>query len=266
MNNAELTELIRAMAPWHHDVEVNPELSTGKVFSPSGKLPPRENDQVSLRSPRRSFERQSRMLFPDGLDGKRFLDCACNAGAFCFYARELGADFAFGFDVRSHWIEQATFVQQHRRGFPSDRIEFRQMDLCDLPEQGLAPFDFTYFSGLFYHLPDPIAGLKAAADLTKDILVLNTAAVADTENPLGLTLALESQTKVMSGVHTLAWFPNGPEVLNEILTWLGFKEVKLTRDVRNEHSRRRVELVAARTAHRLDGLEGELLSRRPRPT
>lgn len=140
------------------------------------------------------------------------------------------------------------------------------MDLCDLPEQGLAPFDFTYFSGLFYHLPDPIAGLKAAADLTKDILVLNTAAVADTENPLGLTLALESQTKVMSGVHTLAWFPNGPEVLNEILTWLGFKEVKLTRDVRNEHSRRRVELVAARTAHRLDGLEGELLSRRPRPT
>ena len=259
MDNEQLVEQIRAMRPWHHDIEINDGVSTGKVFSPDGKLLPADNDNVSLISPRGLFESRAEALYPHGLSGKRFLDCACNAGAYCFYARELGADFSFGFDVRKHWIDQAQFVQQNRQGFPTDQIEFREMDLYDLPTLNLEPFDYTYFSGIFYHLPDPITGLKIAADLTRDILLLNTAAVAQSDNPLGMTMVYESTELVMSGVHRLAWFPNGPEILVEILKWLGFQEMKLSKDVINHKNRRRLEIVASRQKGRLDGVQGEFL-------
>ena len=153
MNNEKLIEQIRAMRPWHHDIEVNEELSTGKVFSPDGTLLPADNDKVSMISPRGRFESRANKLYPDGMAGKRFLDCACNAGAYCFYARELGAEMSYGFDVRKHWIDQAKFVQENRQGFPADRIEFQEMDLYDLPSQDLQSFDFTYFSGIkFKHV------------------------------------------------------------------------------------------------------------------
>ncbi len=257
MDNESLRQQILDLRPWHHDIELNEELSTGKVFSPDGRLLPADNDNVSLISPRNRFERRAEVLFPDGLSGRRFLDCACNAGAYCFYAREMDCDFAFGFDVREHWIKQAQLVQQNRRGYPTDRIEFRVMDLYDLPKLGLEPFDFTYFSGIFYHLPDPITGLKIAADLTRDVLLLNTAAMPEAENPRGLTQVYESETLVMSGVYKLAWFPNGPEILAEILKWLGFRDMKLTRDVINHKGRRRLEIIAARSRNRLDAVPGE---------
>lgn len=257
MDSQTLIQRIRAMRPWHHDIELTPDVSTGKVFSADGTLLPGENDKVSLISPRNRFETRARVLFPDGMQGKRFLDCACNAGAYCFYAREMDCEFAFGFDIRQHWIDQAQFVQRYRQGYPADRIEFRQMDLYDLPKLGLEPFDFTYFSGIFYHLPDPVTGLKVAADLTRDVLLLNTAGVAKSDNPLGMTMVHESRTEVMSGVYRLAWFPNGPEILVEILKWLGFREMKLTKDVINPKGRRRMEIIASRARNRLANLPGD---------
>ena len=35
---AELTAQIEEMRPWHHDIELFDEFSTGKVFSPDGRL------------------------------------------------------------------------------------------------------------------------------------------------------------------------------------------------------------------------------------
>lgn len=262
MEHQQLVDQIVALRPWHHDIEINSEVTTGQVFSPEGRLLPEENDGVSLISPRSRFEARAGVLYPQGMQGVRFLDCACNAGAYCFYAREMEADFAFGFDVREHWIDQAKFVQQHRTGYPTDRIEFRVMDLYDLPKLDLEPFDFTYFSGIFYHLPDPVTGLKAAADLTRDVFLLNTAGMARSEEPRGMTLVSEGDKPVMSGVYRLAWFPNGPEVLVELLKWLGFREMKLTKNEINPKNRRRMEVVASRQPGRLEELPGEWLHRR----
>lgn len=252
-----LIEQIKKLAPWHHDIQLTSELSTGVVFSADGTLPPAENDGVSLISPDQRFVRRVNSLFPNGMKGARFLDCACNGGAYCFLSRQHGADFSVGFDVRPHWVDQARFVQEHRTVHPTDRIEFHVSDLYDLPNKNLEPFDLTYFSGLFYHLPDPISGLKIAAELTTDVLVLNTACSPPSDNPLGMTMSMESKELVMSGVHQLAWLPNGPEVLYHILLWLGFREVVLTVDTVGTASGRRVELIAARTTGRLTGLRGK---------
>ena len=115
------------------------------------------------------------------------------------------------------------------------------------------------FSGIFYHLPDPITGLKIAADLTEDIFFINTAGVNRPENPTGMSMSRESTTRVMSGVYEMSWFPNGPECIQALLIWLGFKEVKLIRLVNNPNNRIRISIVAAREEGRLEHLPGELM-------
>ena len=165
-------------------------------------------------------------IYPGGMGGRSFLDCACNCGAYGFFVKELGAGRTFGFDVRDHWINQAKFIQENRTVGPTDDMRFEVADLYDLPKLGLEPFDFTLFKGIFYHLPDPITGLKAAADLTKEILVVDTAVRVDLPDGM-LAIAEEGTDLVMTGVYGLNWFPTGPEVLTRILEWMGFAETRV---------------------------------------
>ena len=51
---------------------------------------------------------------------------------------------------------------------PGEDIRFEVCDLYALPELDLPSFDITLFNGIFYHLPEPVTGLKIAADLTKE--------------------------------------------------------------------------------------------------
>jgi SAM-dependent methyltransferase len=260
LENKELIEKIRELGPWHHDIELNEEVHTGKVFSPDGTLPKQENEGVTLISPRGQFTNLVKGCFGDSmLEGKTFLDCACNGGAYCFLAREFGATDVVGFDVREHWITQAKFAQEHRKTAPVDNIRFDVMDLYDVPKQNMPQFDFTYFSGIFYHLPDPITGLKIAADQTKDILFISTAGVSRPENPTGMSMSRESTTRVMSGVYEMSWFPNGPECIQALLNWLGFAEVKLIRLVENPNNRIRMSIVAGREEGRLADAPWELM-------
>ena len=251
---------ILAMRPWHHDIRISEDLTVSQAFGTDKKIARSENDGVSLIDPREKFFERLWGVFPDGLHGKRFLDCACNAGVYCFFAREAGAEYSFGFDVRDHWIRQAEFIKSHRTITPTDRIEFEVLDLYELPAKQLEPFDFTFFSGIFYHLPDPIHGLRLAAEITRDVIVVNTASLYDPENPGGLTPRRRSSSSfVMSGVSELAWFPNGPKAILLILNWLGFREFKLTKFIKRD-KRHRFEIFAAREPGRLAELKGETMN------
>ena len=53
-------------------------------------------------------------------------------------------------------------------------MRFEVADLLDLNSLDRI-VDITWFSGLFYHLADPLAGLKTAADQTEDLLFVITA-------------------------------------------------------------------------------------------
>jgi len=64
------------------------------------------------------------------------------------------------------------------------------------------------FQGIFYHLSDPITGLKAATDLTSELLILDTAVLVGAPDGM-LALAEESPTPLMSAVYGLNWFPTG---------------------------------------------------------
>jgi tRNA (mo5U34)-methyltransferase len=255
---SHLTAEIIRLGPWHLDVQVTPEIST-RVFldAPEGTYPssgPLDPASVSFISPRERWQRLMKLIYPEGLGDRSLLDCACNCGGYSFWAKELDAVRCFGFDVREHWIQQARFLAKHRP-WPSEGVEFHVLNLYDLPQLSLQPFDITLFKGIFYHLPDPITGMKIACDLTKDVIILDTAIRTDLPDGM-LAVAAESPDIVMSGVYGLNWFPTGPAVLVRTLRWLGFTEARVVEWVKEpEQGPRpvgRVQIVAARESGRLE--------------
>jgi SAM-dependent methyltransferase len=235
-----LREDITRLGPWHHDVEVAPGIRTGDPALAPASDPARGTPSV-IR-PSALLTPLVQELFGGSLAGRSFLDCACNAGGYVFGATALGSPRAYGFDVRRHWIDQAEFLARH---LPSDGAAFGCHDLADLPGRGLEPFDVTLFSGIFYHLPDPVAGLRIAATLTREVLMVNTSTLPGSGD--ALMLNPESDTELMSGVHRLAWLPTGPRVMDAILGWCGFPYTRLVFDRPTTSGRRRIFILAART-------------------
>ena len=243
----DLREEIIRLGPWHLDVRVTPEISTSVSLEAPDGIYEESFGLVPFQSPERGYKDRLRTLFPGGLEGRSVLDCACNCGAYLFWAKELGAGRCRGFDARAHWIDQARFLQRHREG-PGDDIEFEVRDLMELPDLGLEPFDITIFTGVLYHLADPIRGLQIAADLTAELLFVDTATTWDRPDD-GFVLAEEPVEPLMSGVHGLAWRPTGPHVLQRILAWAGFEHTHVVRWVTGPQ--------------RLGGRLGMLAARRP---
>lgn len=244
MANAEqLRAEILQLGPWHQDLEIAPGVRTGLPIP--GVVDPLGVGSPGILQPKLMIDLLVRDFFPAGFAGRSVLDCACNAGGYLFEARNHGAGRCFGFDVREHWIKQARFLAQH---LGSDDIEFAQSDLLELHRLNLPVFDVTFFFGIFYHLPDPAAALRIAADHTRELLVVNTAADPQ-RSTNALTLSLESDTMLMSGVHRLAWLPTSPRVVEEIARWCGFPHTRV-HYVRNQRTklRCRMQILAARDA------------------
>lgn len=217
MNADALRAEIERLGPWHHDIELAPGISTSvrNATDPDKRF-------AEHYSPDLMMEHLFGTLYPDGLQGRSFLDCACNSGGHSLAAARMGAGRGFAFDARQHWVDQAEFLA---RVGDAHNLTVRRCTLSDLPGLGLEPFDVTLFAGIFYHLPDPIAGLRIAADLTKELLIVNTA--TKTQRVPGLVLNKESKTHVLSGVDRLAWLPSGPSVVQDILAWCGFEHSRI---------------------------------------
>lgn len=236
-----LRDEIRSLAPWHYDIELAPGVRTGERLPPGSW--PAELGTPAVFDPSRTINAIVDSVYGGDLEGRTILDCACNAGGYLFAATQRGAGHCFGFDVREHWINQARFLQRH---LPGGNIDFEVRDLLTLRERGLPQFDITLFMGIFYHLPDPMTGLRIAADHTRELLVLNTAMVPQRRD--ALVLNHEGVKPVMSGVHRLAWMPTSENVLRAILEWCGFPHARVFWYRRRDLWNGRIQIIAARDA------------------
>ena len=247
-----LIESIRQLRPWHQNIRLTDSLQIVDAFDEEERKRP-NNENVSMIDFGQRFVEKVKMIYPDGLQGKRFLDCACNAGGYCFWAREMDARQSTGFDVREHWIRQARFVQQNRTVGPVDRIHFEVCDLMDLNRRTMESADLTLFKGIFYHLADPILGLKIAADLTREVLWFNSARCFG-ENTESLYCTFEASEKLMSGVHALSWIPSGPSVIGKMLYWMGFVDIfhVFSKEYPHRPGFGRMEIMASRVPGLLD--------------
>ncbi len=213
---------MEALGPWHHKVELR-----DGVVTQSTSTQDHTGQEIAHYDPAIAFDTAIKHVFPDGLQGRSFLDCGCNCGGYSFAAKDRGAGAVYGFDVRDHWIRQAHFISENRAADSSD-IRFEVGALEDLGNSH-ARYDVTWFSGLFYHLPDPVASLKLAADRTRDVLFLNTACAVLGDGEIEIPQLMfrpESTDPLVSGVGGISWIPSGPLALKEILKWMGFAEVK----------------------------------------
>lgn len=257
----DLVRAIEALAPWHMNIRLTSDLSIGEVFSDEGMILDREKNQgISLVDKRESFLQAIDAIYPDTMSGKTLLDCACNAGAFCFWARERNALYATGFDVREHWLRQAQFIKTHRNVASTDETHFFQCDLYDLPSKNLQPFSIVTFAGLFDHLPDPINGLRIAAGLASEVLLINSFTTWGDDDGY-LKIGTEPTDELMCGVHELKWMPTGPRVICQILKWMGFKKTKLRQRHQSHFDPRFgvAEIFASRFDSQLDQLQGEYI-------
>jgi len=214
-NNSEILKKLKELAPWHMDIQINETLSTKDGNQDFYDDPNHRNTSViGVQDMLRLFNK----LYPRGLNGKSFLDVACNAGGYCFLANQMGASFVHGFDVRSHWIKQALFLQEHIPN--SDNIIFEVKDFDNFHFSKM--YDITLFKGILYHLLDPIWAIKKICEITREVIILDSA--YDIRSPKDcLRIQFESQSHIMSGVDKLSWFPGGPDVVIKLLNYFGFK-------------------------------------------
>ncbi len=263
--DSEMIDEMNDLGPWHMAISLNDRVSSGMT---------EPVDMGKYRSPslidkELGFKELIGKAYPNGLGGRTFADHACNAGGYCFWAKDLGADQTFGYDVREHWIDQAKYVRDNREADTSD-MTFDVLDIYDMPSSvyGSTNYDVSWFSGIFYHLPDPVTALKLVADRTTELLYISTATqnLLDPEPEKGALFgSYEGTEYVMTGVHGLNWFPSGPNCLANILRWCGFKATKVVTWHKQVVNHRRpgdkavtvgrLEMVAARKAGMLRGFE-----------
>lgn len=184
-------------------------------------------------------------IWPRGLGGRTMFDVGCNGGAYCIHAHRMGASQTFGFDSRQHWIDQARFLARH---FGHDQALFEAKALHEVAFE--RDYDICMFKGVLYHLPDPVHALQTVCDRTRELIVIDTATDGE-RGDLCFRLNPEGTENLMTGMHGLAWWPSGPDLMEAIMPRLGFPEVReiFFRPQTNRHGRSkagRMRLIAAR--------------------
>jgi tRNA (mo5U34)-methyltransferase len=103
--------------------------------------------------------------------GKHVTDVGCYAGFYALEAKRQGPARVVGIDAQRFVIQQALFVGQ----VLSRGIEFRRMSVYDLKPRTVGRYDITLALGLIYHCKHLTQALENLGQVTKDLLIIETA-------------------------------------------------------------------------------------------
>ncbi len=117
-----------------------------------------------------------RLRLPRDLRGKRVLDIGAYDGFFSFEAERRGADRVLAIDTlaweRGEKSGRACFELAHRA--LGSRVESQKLDIHAVADAGIGSFDLVMCLGVLYHLRQPLEALAAVAEVTDDLLILET--------------------------------------------------------------------------------------------
>ncbi len=179
---------------------------------------------------------------PAGLSGKTLLDVGCNAGFYSFEAKRRGAKRVLGVDGQRQHVRQGLFV----RKVLGLEVEFRRLNVYELTPRDVGQFDITLALGLLYHLKHPILALENLYQVTKELLIIETAIMPPERTPESFLHPLGEQQMLL---HPLVYVENPAAAKEQVFNWFlpsvpaltallrntGFAEVEVV-EVKNERA------------------------------
>jgi tRNA (mo5U34)-methyltransferase len=231
MTREEILSELKRLEPWFHRIDLGDGLYT-KTESVMGE---------PVDHPLGPWQTIQKLL-PRDLSDKTLLDVGCNGGFYAFEAKRRGAKRVLGVDGQRQHVRQGLFV---RKVLGLD-VEFRRLNVYELTSRTVGQFDITLALGLLYHLKHPILALENLYQITKEMLVIETAILPPERTPVSFALPLGEQQMLL---HALAfvenpndakeqvfnWFLPGVEALQALLRTTGFDEVEVV-EVKNERA------------------------------
>jgi tRNA (mo5U34)-methyltransferase len=114
--------------------------------------------------------------FPERLGGASVLDVGCNAGYFAIELKRRGAGRVLGVEPVPLHFEQAILC---RDALGLD-IQYVRLDAHEVARLG-SRFDVVVFTGVLYHLRNPLLVLEQVGRLCRDVVVVETECIVDDE-------------------------------------------------------------------------------------
>lgn len=105
------------------------------------------------------------------LAGRRVLDLGCNAGLWSLAAREAGAEFVLGVDLKAEYIEQASLVFE-AKGVAAERYRFEIADIFTRPFA--EKFDIVLCLGVLDRVDRPVELFELMAATGAELLLIDS--------------------------------------------------------------------------------------------
>lgn len=171
----------------------------------------------------RGLEVEAASILPADIAGKTCIDIGAWDGFFSFQAEHRGARAVLATDHFS-WSGDgwgtADGFRLARELLGSDVVD-QDIDVPDIAEATVGRHDVVLFLGVLYHLQDPFAGLRAAAAVCDDTLIVETTLhLHEVEVP---SLRFFAGTEL--GDDPTNWWSPNPRCVIEMLEALGFDRI-----------------------------------------
>lgn len=155
--------------------------------------------------------------------GKSMLDVGAWTGAFSFDAKRRGAARVVASDhyVWTHPHFRGREAFDFALGLTGLDIEAQEIDVPDISPDSVGMFDAVLFSGVFYHLLDPINLTRRVGKCAEHLLIVETIHDA-LDNPRPAMIYYPGA--ILNNDSTNFWGPN-PHCMYELLTELGFTDI-----------------------------------------